>query len=330
MITKTKSLKVENISMIIACALFVLMFVAGSAMYDHFGSVSTFLNLFNDNAYLIVVAVGITFVLLTGGIDISVSSVVAFTCVFSAFLLQRGWPAFIVIPVVLLVGLLNGFLIGYCVQVFHIQPFIITLASQFLLRGMCAVVSTVSIPIENDFYKAAALSKLSFKVGRANAKFYLYVFLALIVVFIAYYVLKYTRFGRTVYAIGSNELSAGYMGLDVKRVKIGVYMISGFCAALGGVIFSFYTLAGYSLQNMGMELDAISSAVIGGTLLTGGVGNVWGSVIGVLIQGVIQTIVTYQNLNAWWTRVTIAALLCLFIVLQRIISIRADRQKGKG
>ncbi len=328
--TKRKSLKVENISMIIACALFALMFAAGSAMYDHFGSVSTFLNLFNDNAYLIVVAVGITFVLLTGGIDISVSSVVAFTCVLSAYLLQRGWPAFIVIPLVLLVGLLNGFLIGYCVQEYHIQPFIITLASQFLLRGMCAVVSTVSIPIENGFYKSAALSKISFKVGRTNAKFYLYVFLALIVVFAAYYVLKYTRFGRTVYAIGSNELSAGYMGLDVKKVKIGVYMISGFCAALGGIIFSFYTLAGYSLQNMGMELDAISSAVIGGTLLTGGVGNVWGSVIGVLIQGVIQTIVTYQNLNAWWTRVTIAALLCLFIVLQRFISIRADRRKGKG
>lgn len=327
---KKRSLKIENISLIIACILFVVMFIAGSLAYDHFGSVATFLNLFNDNAYLIVVAVGITFVLLTGGIDISVSSVVAFTCVFSAYLLEKGWPAAVVIPLSLLIGLLNGFLIGYCVQEFKIQPFIITLASQFLLRGMCAVVSTVSIPIENEFYKSAALNKISFKVGRTNAKLYLYVFLALIVVCVAYYVLKYTRFGRTVYAIGSNELSAEYMGLNVKWVKIGVYMISSFCAALGGIIFSFYTLAGYSLQNMGMELDAISSAVIGGTLLTGGVGNVLGSVIGVLIQGVIQTIVTYQNLNAWWTRVTIAALLCLFIVLQRIISIRADKQKGKG
>lgn len=325
-----KSLKIENISLIIACVLFVCMFVAGSAVYDHFGSVATFLNLFNDNAYLIVVAVGITFVLLTGGIDISVSSVVAFTCVFSAYLLEKGWSALIVIPLVLAVGLFNGFLIGYCVQEYRIQPFIITLASQFLLRGMCAVVSTISIPIDNAFYKEAALNKISFKVGRTNAKLYLYVFLALCIVFLAYYILKYTRFGRTVYAIGSNELSAGYMGLNVKWVKIGVYMISSFCAALGGIIFSFYTLAGYSLQNMGMELDAISSAVIGGTLLTGGVGNVLGSVVGVLIQGVIQTIVTYQNLNAWWTRVTIAALLCLFIVLQRIISIRADKQKGKG
>lgn len=118
------------------------------------------------------------------------------------------------------------------------------------------------------------------------------------------------------------------MGLNVKRVKIGVYAINGFCAALGGVLFSFYTLAGYSLQNMGLELDAISSAVIGGTLLTGGVGTVIGSMVGVLIQGIIQTIVTYQNLNTWWTKVTVAAILCFFILVQRIIAIRAERKKA--
>ncbi len=184
---KKRSLKIENISMIIALVLFVVMFAIGSLLYDHFGSVPTFLNLFNDNSYLIVVAIGETFVLLTGGIDISVSSVVAFTCVFSAYLLERGWSAAIVIPIVLLVGLLNGYLIGYCVQEYKIQPFIITLASQFLLRGLCAVVSTVSIPIDNAFYKAAALNKISFKVGRSNAKIYLYVFIALIVVCVAYY-----------------------------------------------------------------------------------------------------------------------------------------------
>ena len=118
------------------------------------------------------------------------------------------------------------------------------------------------------------------------------------------------------------------MGLNVKGVKVGVYAINGFCSALGGILFSFYTLAGYSLQNMGMELDAISSAVIGGTLLTGGVGTVIGSMVGVLIQGIIQTIVTYQNLNTWWTKVTIAAILCFFIVIQRLIAIRAEKDKA--
>ena len=115
--------------------------------------------------------------------------------------------------------------------------------------------------------------------------------------------------------------------LNVKLVKIGVYAINGFCAALGGVLFSFYTLAGYSLQNMGLELDAISSAVIGGTLLTGGVGTVIGSLVGVLIQGIIQTIVTYQNLNTWWTKVTFAGILCFFILVQKMAAVRAEKQK---
>ena len=129
------------------------------------------------------------------------------------------------------------------------------------MRGMCAVISTVSIPINNEFYKAAALGKISFTLeSGSRPKLYYYVFIAVFVVFAAWYVLKYTRFGRAVYAVGSNEQSAQYMGLNVKLVKIGVYAINGFCAALGGVLFSFYTLAGYSLQNMGLELDAISSA----------------------------------------------------------------------
>ncbi len=188
------------------------------------------------------------------------------------------------------------------------------------------MISTESIPISDGFYKSMALGKVAF----GKAKLYYYVFIALAVVALAYYVLKYTKFGRGVYAVGGGEQSAVLMGLPVARTKISVYAISGFCAALAGVVFSFYTLAGYSLQNMGLELDAISSAVIGGTLLTGGVGTVIGTMFGVLIQGVIQTIVTYQNLNTWWTKVTIAALLCVFIVIQRIIAIRAEKLKNKG
>ena len=320
--------KVNNVSLLIAIVLLVVMYSAGANMYERFGTVSTILNLFNDNAYLIVVAVGMTFVLLTGGIDISVASTLAFTGVFSAFLLEKGWSAGVVIPLVLFIGTFVGYVQGYAIHTFKIAPFLVTLAGQFLMRGMCAVVSTVSIPITNEFYKAAALGKFSWVLeSGGRPKLYYYVFVALAVVIIAWYVLKYTRFGRAVYAVGSNEQSAQYMGLNVKSVKIGVYAINGFCAALGGVLFSFYTLAGYSLQNMGLELDAISSAVIGGTLLTGGVGTVIGSMVGVLIQGIIQTIVTYQNLNTWWTKVTIAAILCFFIVIQRIIAIRAEKKK---
>ncbi len=323
-----KKFKIDNISLLIAVVLLAAMYVAGARMYERFGSVSTILNLFNDNAYLIVVAVGMTFVLLTGGIDISVASTLAFTGVFSAYLLEKGWPAGIVIPLVLALGILVGCIQGYAIYAFQIAPFLVTLVGQFFMRGMCAVISTVSIPIDNGFYKSAALKKISFVLpSGGRPKLYYYVFVALFVVLAAWYVLRYTRFGRAVYAVGSNEQSAQYMGLDVKAVKIGVYGISGFCAALGGVLFSFYTLAGYPLQNMGLELDAISSAVIGGTLLTGGVGTVIGSLVGVLIQGIIQTIVTYQNLNTWWTKVTFAGILCFFILIQRFAAIRADKKK---
>lgn len=325
---KKKGLKINNISLLIAVALLIIMYIAGASIYERFGSASTILNLFNDNAYLIVVSVGMTFVLLTGGIDISVASTLAFSGVFSAFLLEKGWSAGVVIPLVLLIGAFVGYLQGYVVHTFDIAPFLVTLAGQFLMRGMCAVISTVSIPINNEFYKTAALGKISFTLkSGGRPKLYYYVFVALFVVLAAWYVLKYTRFGRAVYAVGSNEQSAQYMGLNVKAVKIGVYAINGFCAALGGVLFSFYTLAGYSLQNMGLELDAISSAVIGGTLLTGGVGTVIGSLVGVLIQGIIQTIVTYQNLNTWWTKVTFAGILCFFILVQKTAAVRAEKQK---
>lgn len=320
-----KRLKINNVSLVITFVLFIALFIFGSVSYDRFLSLSTFFNLFNDNAYLIIASIGVTFVLLTGGIDISIASTIAFTCVLSAFLLQKGAPAFVVIPLVLLIGAAIGFGMGYIIHYFKLQPFIVTLAGQFLMRGLCVVISTESISISNDFYKKMALSKLVIGKG----KIYSYVFIALVVILAAYYILKFTKFGRSIYALGGNEQSAILMGLPVARTKIAVYAISSFCAALAGVVFSFYTLAGYSLQNMGLELDAISSAVIGGTLLTGGVGTVIGTTIGVLIQGIIQTIVTYENLNTWWTKVTIAALLCVFIVIQRIISIRAEKLKGK-
>ena len=316
-----KKVKINNISLLITIILFVALFSFGAVRYDRFLSLSTLFNLINDNSYLIIAAIGVTFVLLTGGIDISI----AFTCVLSAYMLKRGVSAPVVIALVLIIGLLLGASMGYIIHYFKLQPFIVTLAGQFLMRGLCAVISTESIPISNSFYKKMALTRVMIGKG----KLYSYAFIAFAVIAVAFYVLKYTKFGRSVYALGGNEQSAVLMGLPVARTKIAVYAISSFCAALAGVVFSFYTLAGYSLQNMGLELDAISSAVIGGTLLTGGVGSIIGTAIGVLIQGIIQTIVIYQNLNTWWTKVTIAALLCIFIVIQRIISIRAEKAKGR-
>ena len=145
----------------------------------------------------------------------------------------------------------------------------------------------------------------------------------MVVVLIAFFVLHRTRFGRTVYALGGSESSALLMGLPVARTKVLVYVVSGFCSGLSGLLFSFYTLSGYSLTAIGTELDAIAAVVIGGTLLTGGFGFVWGSVLGVLVLGTIQTIITFEGtLSSWWTKIFIGGLLLVFIILQRLLTAR--------
>lgn len=321
-----KVVQVNNISLIITVLLFLSLASFGAVRYDKFLSLSTFLNLLNDNAYLIIAAVGVTFVLLTGGIDISVASTIAFTGVLTAFLLQKGVPVGIVLVMVLVIGSSLGIAMGAIIHYFDLQPFIVTLAGQFLMRGLCVVISKESIPISDPVFLQMAMGKIKFGKG----KLYFYSLIAVVLIIAAYYVLKYTKIGRSIYALGGGEQSAVLMGLPVARTKIAVYGVSSFCAALAGIVFSFYTMAGYALQNMGLELDAISAAVIGGTLLSGGVGTVIGTVFGVLIQGVIQQIVIFQNLNTWWTKVTIAGLLCVFIVIQKVISVFADKAKGKA
>lgn len=321
-----KVIQVNNISLVITVLLFLSLFSFGAVKYDNFLSLSTFLNLINDNAYLIIAAVGVTFVLLTGGIDISVASTIAFTGVLTAFLLQKGVPVGIVLIIVLSIGTVLGVAMGAIIHYFDLQPFIVTLAGQFLMRGLCVVISKDSIPIVDPVFLQMAMGKIKFGKG----KLYFYSLIAVLLVAGAYYILKYTKLGRSIYALGGGEQSAVLMGLPVARTKIAVYGISSFCAALAGIVFSFYTMAGYALQNMGLELDAISAAVIGGTLLSGGVGTVIGTVFGVLIQGVIQQIVIFQSLNTWWTKVTIAGLLCVFIIIQKVISVFADKAKGKA
>lgn len=318
----------RNFSLIVTIILFLLLFTAGSLNYKGFFSAQVFLNLFIDNAYLIIIAVGMTFVLISGGIDISVASVVAFVGMLSAHLLKNGWNSYLVMLLMLLIGSGGGFLMGYIIHYYKIQPFIATLAGQFLYRGACFIISTSSILIDNPVYSTIANHQI-----KLAPKTYISisVVIALVVVITGAITARFSKFGRAVYAVGGNEQSANLMGLPVARIKISVYVLSGFCAALGGIVFSFYTLSGYGLQNIGLEMDAIASSVIGGTLLTGGVGSVIGSMFGVLIQGIIQTIIIFQgNLSSWWTKVAVASLLCLFIVLQRVISANRERIRRRS
>jgi len=301
-------------------ALFIGMFGVGGIRYEGFADPQVFLTLLLDNAFLIVLAVGMTFVILTGGIDLSVGSNVALSTLIAARTLELGLPVVAVIVVVLLSGTLLGTAMGLLIHYFDIQPFIATLAGMFLARGLCYLISVDSIPIKDETFSAIAFGSITLPGG-----YYLgwTAVFALVIVAVAAYVLSSTRFGRTVYALGGSEPSALLMGLPVAATKVGVYAISGLCAALGGLLFALYTLSGYSLHAVGMELDAIAAVVIGGTLLTGGRGYVVGSLIGVLVLGTIQTFISFDGtLSSWWTRITIGVLVLVFVVAQRVLTRR--------
>jgi len=306
-------------------SLFLVMAILGSVLYTGFFSAQVFLNLLIDNAFLCIVAVGMTFVILSGGIDLSVGSVIALTTMVSASLVEKhGWSPAVVIPLVLLMGLGFGALQGVLIQRFRLQPFIVTLAGMFLARGLCYLISIDSISITNPFY--TALSQLRVPLWE-GAELSVSAIIAVAVVLLAVFVAHYTQFGRTVYAIGGNEHSAVLMGLPVRSTLIGVYTVSGFCSALAGVVFTFYMLSGYGLHAVGLELDAIAAVVIGGTLLTGGVGYVLGTLFGVLMLGIIQTLIMFDgSLSSWWTRIVIGGLLFVFCLLQRIFE--SSRKRG--
>ncbi|WP_068922870.1 galactofuranose ABC transporter, permease protein YjfF [Planobispora rosea] len=306
---------------LVTAGLLVAMFTVGGLRYEAFASGQIVLNVFIDNAFLLVLAVGMTFVILTGGIDLSVGAVVALSTMVTATLMtDHGWSPLATVPLVLLIGSVLGLAMGCMIHYFEIQPFIVTLAGMFLARGLCYVIGTDSIPITEETYTAVAQTQISLP-GEMHLS--VGVVIALAVVLFAAYMLHYTRLGRNVYAIGGSEQSALLMGLPVARTKIAVYTISGFCSALGGVLFSLYTLSGYGLNALGMELDAIAAVVIGGTLLTGGSGYLLGTVLGVLVLGLIQTIISFEGtLSPWWTRIFIGLLLFVFILLQRLISVR--------
>jgi ribose/xylose/arabinose/galactoside ABC-type transport system permease subunit len=302
--------------------LFVVMFGVGSIRYDGFFSAQVLLNLFIDNAYLIVLAVGMTFVIITGGIDLSVGSVVALSGVLAAKLLSLGWSAVPVMVLVLLVGLVLGLTMGLVIHYLELQPFVVTLAGMFLARGLCYVISVESIPIRDPLFTAIAQGTVYLPGDNFISPS---VIVAVAVVVVGAYLLHATRFGRAVYAIGGNQQSAVLMGLRVGRTKVTVYAISGLCSAIGGLLFAFYSLSGYSLSAVGTELDAIAATVIGGTLLSGGVGLIVGSLLGVLVLGLIQTFISFEGtLSSWWTRIVIGVLLLGFVGLQRLLVRRAD------
>lgn len=302
--------------------IFVLAYVIGALLYPAMQRPQAFFNLFINNGPLLIVGIGMTFVILAGGIDLSVGGVLALTTAASAALLQQGVSPLVVMPLMLLMGTALGCALGSIIHFFRVQPFIATLMGLFFARGMAYIISLTSVTINDSFYKYLALTQIPIPFF---PKTYVYIpsLVGPLLLIVAVYIAFYTRFGRTIYAIGNNEQSARLMGLAVGRTKIIVYSFSGFCSALAGIVFSISLLAGYGQFATGMELDAIASVVMGGTLLTGGAGNVIGTLFGVLIEGTIISILQYNGtLSSWWTRIGVGVLTLIFIGIQSLFYLR--------
>ncbi len=292
--------------------------VAASVRYAGFFSLPVFINLFDDNAFIGIASIGMTFVILSGGIDLSIGSMIGFTSIASALLVEHAHIHPLLSAVIVLVaGVLFGALQGLLIAQFEIAPFLVTLAGLFFLRGAAYVLSLESIALTHPFYRWLQSARLPFGSTSIppTALFFF------VVALVGLYVATQTRFGRSVYAIGGSAASSLLMGLPVKKITVGIYAVSGFCGALAGLTYAVYTSSGNATAAVGLELDVIAAVVIGGTLLTGGQGSMIGTVLGVLILGSIQTITIFDGtLNSWWTRIVIGGLLFFFVVLQKLLS----------
>jgi len=315
----------KNVPFLVAVLLFLLLFAMGSIFFKGFYSLQVIFNLLIDNSYLLVASLGETLVLIMGGIDLSVGAVMAFcNMIFSYMLTNMHLSVFLAIPVVLLTGVLFGLFHGYLVTKKGFQPFIATLAGQFIARGACYIISVDTIRIDDPGMIKASI----FKVPLLGAKLSIGALVALAMVVIFQFISRRTKFGRNVYAIGGNELSSRLMGLPVQKTKMQVYVVSGLMSGVASLVFALYVLSAYGTHGDGMHLDAVSAAVIGGTITTGGAGEMVGTLFGVLILGIIRTMITFKgNLNSWWAKIATAILLLAFILIQRVIITIRERSR---
>lgn len=312
-----------QISLFATASVLLALFAGGAWAYPNFGSIDVVRNLLVDNAFLGIAALGTTLVILSGGIDLSVGSVMAFTSIALAILVENaGLHPLAAIPLVIAVALLFGLVQGGLIQYFELPPFMVTLAGLFFARAAAFGVAPQSAGITNSFVGDFLVDRCSIniRIGSGEFDLPLTVQIWLLVTLATLILLTQFRFGRSIHAIGGDSHAAKLMGIPVASTRVAVYGLAGAFSGLAGVTFSLYQQSGDPASCRGLELDAIAAVVIGGTLLRGGVGSVIGTTMGVMILGLIQTILAYQgNLSSWWARIAIGALLLIFVSLQRVL-----------
>lgn len=320
--------------------LFIVVYFFGAISYKGMRDPQTFLTLFIITPFLLISAVGETFVVFTGGIDLSVSGIVALTATASAALLRGGMDPWLVFGLMILMGMALGATMGSFIAYLKVQPFIATLAGMWFARGMCYIISDLEIRIYDPLYKLLAGTKilipgLSDVVTKKGAYITPLVVFSMVIFGIALYIAHYTKLGRSIYAIGggggANEQSAKMMGLRTDRTKVIVYMISGLCSALAGIAYSIYVGSGHATHATGFEMTVIAAVVIGGTMLTGGEGYMFGTLFGVLTTALIQALIQFNGkLSSWWTSIAIGVLTLIFIGVQSLlVNLNARKVTGK-
>ena len=330
---RRKKITDANLLLIITIVIFLVMYIG--AMIFLGGGFLNAQNLFNilmQQSALIITACGMSLVMITGGIDISVGGVVALVCMSCAVSLDYlHWNVPMSILLALGIGLAYGIVQGFLVAYLEIQPFIISLAGMFFARGMTTIVHTKPFNVENEAFVALKNTRIIVPgMGNVNrlgnyidAYINIGVIIAIIVVIGLFIMLRWTKLGRSFYAVGGNSQSALMLGINVKRTKFIAHLMCSVLAGVAGYVYFLYVGSGSASHASGMEMDAIASSIIGGTLLTGGVGNIIGTFVGVLSLSTIQNIVSSVGLDeAWWTGITVAAMLCLFLVIQSVITSR--------
>lgn len=333
---KGKGISDTNLLLTITIVVFFAMYI-GAIVFQGSGFLKpqTFFNILNANAALIILSCGMSLVMITAGIDISVGGVTALVSMCCAVYLDfKGGNVFMSVVIALLIGLAFGAVQGFLVAYLDIQPFIVTLAGMFFARGMTTIVNTTPFNVANEAFVALKNARIIVpgmgsmnKLGKyVNAYVEIGVIVALLVVIVLFCVLKWTKLGREFYAVGGNIQSALMLGINVKRTKFLAHLLCGLLAGVGGFVYFLHVGSGSASHASGAEMNAIASSIIGGTMLTGGVGNIIGTLFGVLSLSTIQNIVSSAGLDqAWWTGITTAAMLCLFLIVQSIVMARSRK-----
>lgn len=333
---KLNNLTDTNLLLTITVVIFFLMYI-GAMIFQGGGFLKAqqFFNLLNTNAALIVLACGLSLVMITGGIDISVGGVTALVSMCCAVYLDHmGGNVFVSILIALAIGLAFGAFQGFLVAYLDIQPFIVTLAGMFFARGMTTIVNTKPFNVANEAFTKLKMTRIIIPgLGSVNRKgdyidayVEIGVVVAILAVIVMFCLLRWTKLGRSFYAVGGNRQSALMLGINVKRTRFLSHLICGLLAGIGGYVYFLHVGSGSPSHAMGAEMDAIASSIIGGTMLTGGVGNIAGTLVGVMSLGTILQIVSAAGLGeAWWVGITRAAMLCLFLIVQSVVMARKKR-----